>query len=204
VTVRAAQIVSFVFHPLLLTTYLVLLLGRWMPAMLLVRQDHLLTFVAFIFGITFVLPVLNVVLFKQFGVIVSLKMETRQERILPFVFNGIVYSLIAVLFIYKVHLSTNFSKLMLIIAALAVAGAVCTFFFKVSVHSLGWAGLVGIVLPLNIAANGTLLLPTAVLIVITGVVMSARLKLNVHTPKEVMVGGLSGLAIGIAGMSILF
>ena len=201
---RAAQIVSFVFHPLLLTTYLVLLLGRWMPAMLLVRQEHLLTFVAFIFGITFVLPVVNVILFKQFGVIESLKMETRQERILPFVFNSVVYSLIAVLFLYKVHLSTNFSKLMLIIAVLAVVGTVCTFFFKVSVHSLGWAGLVGIVLPLNIAADGTLLLPTAALIVIAGVVMSARLKLNAHSPREVVIGGLSGLAIGVAGMSILF
>ena len=93
---------------------------------------------------------------------------------------------------------------MLIIAALAVVGTVCTFFFKVSVHSLGWAGLVGIVLPLNIAADGTLLLPTAALIVIAGVVMSARLKLNAHSPREVVIGGLSGLAIGIAGMSILF
>jgi membrane-associated phospholipid phosphatase len=204
VTVRAAQIVSIVFHPLLLTTYLVLLLGQWMPAMLLVRQEHLLTFVAFIFGITFVLPALNVLVFRQFGVIGSLKLGTRQERILPFVFNSIVYLLIAVLFIYKVHLSTNFTKLMLIIAVLAVAGTVCTFFFKVSIHSLGWAGLVGIVLPLNNATNGTLLLPTAVLIVIAGVVMSARLKLNVHTPREVMVGGLAGFVIGIAGMNVLF
>ncbi len=201
--VRAAQIVSIVFHPLLLTTYLVLLLGRWMPAMLLVRQEHLLTFVAFIFGITFVLPALNVWVFRQFGVIASWKLGTRHERILPFVFNSIVYMLIAILFIYRVHLSTNFTKLMLIIAALAVASTVCTFFFKISVHSVAWAGLVGIILPLN-AANSTLLLPTAVLIVIAGAVMSARLKLNAHTPREVMVGGLAGFAIGIVGMNILF
>ncbi len=92
---------------------------------------------------------------------------------------------------------------MLIIAALAVASTVCTFFFKISVHSVAWAGLVGIILPLN-AANSTLLLPTAVLIVIAGAVMSARLKLNAHTPREVMVGGLAGFAIGIVGMNILF
>ena len=203
-TVKAAQIVSFVFHPLLLTTYLVLLLGRWMPAMLLVRQEHLLTFVAFIFGITFVLPALNVLVFRQFGMIASWRMGTRQERILPFVFNSIVYLLIAVLFIYKAQLSTNFTKLMLVIAILAVAGTVFTFFFKISIHSMAWAGLIGIVLPLNNATNGTLLLPTAALIVIAGVVMSARLKLNVHTPQEVMVGGLAGFAIGIVGMNILF
>jgi len=201
--VRAAQIVSFVFHPLLLTTYLVLLLGWWMPAMLLVRQEHLLTFVAFIFGITFVLPALNVLVFRQVGLIVSWKMGTKQERILPFIFNSIVYMLIAILLIYRVHLSTNFAKLMLIIAVLAATGTLCTLFLKVSIHSLGWAGLVGIVLPLNSAIHGTLL-PTAVLIVIAGLVMSARLKLNAHTPREVMIGGLAGFVIGIAGMRILF
>ena len=200
---RAAQIVSFVFHPLLLTTYLVLLLGWWMPAMLLVRQEHLLTFVAFIFGITFVLPALNVLVFRQVGLIASWKMGTKQERILPFIFNSIVYMLIAILLIYRVHLSTNFAKLMLIIAVLAATGTLCTLFLKVSIHSLGWAGLVGIVLPLNSAIHGTLL-PTAVLIVIAGLVMSARLKLNAHTPREVMIGGLAGFVIGIAGMSILF
>ena len=201
---RAAQIVSIVFHPLLLTTYLVLLLGWQMPAMLLVRQEHILTFAAFIFGITFVLPALNVLVFRQFGIIASWKMRSRQERILPFFFNSVLYLLIAVLFIYKVHLSTNFTKLMLIIALLAVTGTIFTLFFKVSIHSLGWAGLVGIVLPLNNATNGTLLLPTAVLILIAGVVMSARLKLNIHTPQEVMVGGLAGFAIGIVGMNVLF
>jgi len=201
--VRAAQIVSFVFHPLLLTTYLVLLLGWWMPAMLLVRQEHLLTFVAFIFGITFVLPALNVLVFRQVGLIASWKMGTKQERILPFIFNSIVYMLIAMLLIYRVHLSTNFAKLMLIIAVLAATGTLCTLFLKVSIHSLGWAGLVGIVLPLNSAIHGSLV-PTAVLIVIAGLVMSARLKLNAHTPREVMIGGLAGFSIGIAGMSILF
>jgi hypothetical protein len=201
--VRAAQIVSFVFHPLLLTTYLVLLLGWWMPAMLLVRQEHLLTFVAFIFGITFVLPALNILVFRQVGLIASWKMGTKQERILPFIFNSIVYMLIAMLLIYRVHLSTNFAKLMLIIAVLAATGTLCTLFLKVSIHSLGWAGLVGIVLPLNSAIHGSLL-PTAVLIVIAGLVMSARLKLNAHTPREVMIGGLAGFVIGIAGMSILF
>jgi len=195
--------VSFVFHPLLLTTYLVLLLGWWMPAMLLVRQEHLLTFVAFIFGITFVLPALNVLVFRQVGLIASWKMGTKQERILPFIFNSIVYMLIAILLIYRVHLSTNFAKLMLIIAVLAATGTLCTLFLKVSIHSLGWAGLVGIVLPLNSAIHGSLV-PTAVLIVIAGLVMSARLKLNAHTPREVMIGGLAGFVIGIAGMSILF
>ncbi len=202
--VRAAQIVSIIFHPLLLTTYLVGVIGIWMPSLLLVRQEHVLTFTAFIFGITFVLPALNLYLFRQYGMITSWKMESRSERILPFVFISIVYVLIACLFVYKVHLSVNFTKLLLIIAALVVASTVSTLFFKVSVHSVSWWGMVGIVLPLNKVAGGELIWPTAALILIAGVVMSARLKLNAHTVNEVMVGGGIGFIVSYVGMTILF
>jgi len=202
--VRAAQIVSIVFHPLLLTTYLAAVIGVWMPSLLLVRPEHLLIFTAFIFGITFVLPVLNLYLFHQYGMIASWKMESRNERILPFIFISIVYVLIACLFVYKVHLSVNFTKLLLIIAALVVASTVATFFFKVSVHSLSWWGIVGIVLPLNNVAGGMLIWPTAFIILIAGLVMSARLKLNAHTLGEVMVGGVMGFAVSFVGMTILF
>ena len=201
---RAAQIVSIVFHPLLLTTYLAVVIGVWMPSLLLVRQEHLLIFTAFIFGITFVLPVLNLYVFRQYGMITSWKMESRNERILPFIFISIVYVLIACLFIYKVHLSVNFTRLLLIIAALVVASTVATFFFKVSVHSLSWWGIVGIVMPLNNVAGGTLIWPTAGIILIAGLVMSARLRLNAHTLGEVMVGGVMGFAVSFAGMTILF
>ena len=201
---RAAQIVSIVFHPLLLTTYLVLVIGVWMPSFLLIGQGrYLFSFAAFVFGITFVLPVLNLALFRQFGIIKSWKMESRNERILPFIFISTVYLLITFLFIYKVHFAMNFTKLLLVIAALVVTTTIATFFFKVSVHSLSWSGIVGIMLPLN-RTDVRLIWPTAVLILIAGLVMSARLKLNAHTAGEVMIGAVIGFIVGFAGVDILF
>jgi hypothetical protein len=202
--VRSAQIVSLIFHPLLLTTYLVMAIGWWMPALLLVRVEHLMTFTGLIFGITFILPALNLYLFRQYGMISSWKMESRKERVLPFVFISIVYVLITCLFIYKVHLSVNFTKLLLIVTSLVVAATAATFFFKISVHSLAWWGMVGIILPLNRATGGELVWQTAGLIVIAGVVMSARLKLNAHTLGEVMTGALLGFGVSFLGMRILF
>lgn len=201
---RAAQIVSVVFHPLLLPTYLVLMIGVWMPSLLLVRHEHVLTFTGFIFGITFILPVLNLGLFRQYGMIKSWRMESRNERIFPFIFISIVYVLIAGLFVYKGHLSGNFTRLLLIISALVVVATVATCFIKVSVHSLSWAGLVGMILPLNSTTQGELVWLAAGLIFITGLVMSARLKLNAHTLSEVMIGALMGFTVGFAGVNILF
>jgi membrane-associated phospholipid phosphatase len=83
--------------------------------------------------------------------------------------------------------------------------AIVTVFYKVSIHSLALWGGVGILLPLNKAAdNGALLWPTMGIIVSAGLVMSSRLQLNAHVPREILVGSLLGFALGFSGMVILF
>jgi membrane-associated phospholipid phosphatase len=86
-----------------------------------------------------------------------------------------------------------------------VVATLFTLFYKVSIHTLGVTGILGILLPLNkVAENNSLFIPTLVLIVIAGLVMSARLQLNSHTPREVLIGAVTGFAVGFFGMIILF
>jgi len=200
----AAKIVSIVFHPLLITTYIVLMLGIFFPQMLLIRTGALKLFVLLIFFVTFVLPALNMVIFKVNGVISSLTLANREERILPFIFISIIYSLVTALFFYKNSFGLNFNKLMLIITLLVFVSTLITFFYKVSIHSISMWGAVGILLPLNKIMDGDLLWPTASIIVIAGLVMSARLFLNAHTPREILVGAVVGFSVGFGGLIILF
>ena len=94
---------------------------------------------------------------------------------------------------------------MLIVAALVLAATVATFFAKVSVHSLAVCGALGIMIPLNKAvSDGSLLIPTLVILSLAGIVMSSRLYLNAHTPREVLYGAVIGLAAGFLGMIFLF
>lgn len=65
-------------------------------------------------------------------------------------------------------------------------------------------GAIGILMPLNKATDGDLLLPVTWLIVLAGVVMSARLFLQAHTLRETLLGAAVGLSTGLAGMMILF
>ena len=66
-------------------------------------------------------------------------------------------------------------------------------------------GFIGILLPLNkVSEDGALFYPTLALIVVAGFVMTARLQLNAHTPREVMVGGMLGFATSFAAMVLLF
>lgn len=94
---------------------------------------------------------------------------------------------------------------MLLVTLLVVVGTLITFFYKVSIHSLAMWGGIGIIIPLNKAMEQSYLLwPTAGIIIAAGLVMSARLYLDAHTPRQVMVGGLVGFGIGFLGMIFLF
>jgi membrane-associated phospholipid phosphatase len=200
-----AKIISFLFHPLLLTTYLVTLIGYYFPTMLMVTPQHMRPILAFILCFTFVLPAVNILIFKIFGTISTFAMDSRRERIVPFVAISVIYIVMTFLFYYRLPFSSNFSNLMLLITLLVVTGTVITFFYKVSIHSLAMWGCIGILVPLNKAMEQSYLLwPTAGIIVAAGLVMSARLYLHAHTPRQVMVGGLVGFGIGFLGMILLF
>jgi membrane-associated phospholipid phosphatase len=203
-----ARIISIIFHPLLLATYLFGLLMFVFPVALdPLKEDGHLNFIFLIFCVTFLFPALNVGIFKTFGSIRTLAMRDRQERIVPFSFIAILYIVITYLFYTRTRIGVqdNLLKFLVVIDALVLAGTVATYFYKVSMHSVGMCGLIGILLPLNkISEEGALFYPTVVTIVLAGIVMSARLQLNVHTPREVMVGGILGFTTSFLLMFFLF
>ncbi len=94
---------------------------------------------------------------------------------------------------------------MVIITCMVVISLVITFFYKISIHSLAACGGIGILLPLNkVTEEATLLWPTAFVILAAGLVMSSRLLLDAHTPREVLYGSMVGFLVGFGGMVVLF
>jgi membrane-associated phospholipid phosphatase len=156
---------------------------------------------------TFAFPLVIISIFRVFGTIRSFTMEERRDRIPVFFFVAIIYGFVTYLLFSKSRISVDDSlfKLFLIVDCLILASAIITIFYKVSVHSMGLMGVLGILLPLNkIAENNSLVIPSIVILLIAGVVMSARLQLNAHTPREVLVGTATGFSIGFFGMILLF
>lgn len=203
-----ARIISFVLHPLLMATYMFLLFAYTFPlAFDPIKENNIWNFIFLIFCVTFIIPVLNVALFKTTGTIRSLAMETRRERIIPFIFISALYCGVTWFLYLKapVALNDNFVRFMMVVDALVVVSTLITFFYKVSVHSLAIWGLLGILLPLNnVVETGAMFYPTVGVVVLAGLVMSARLQLNAHTPREVLVGATTGLATSLVAMRWLF
>jgi hypothetical protein len=203
-----ANFFSIVFHPLLLATYLFLLFG-WLypPALFPVQVQSLRAIIILVFVTTFVLPVLSIYFFKSFGTITSITMPTRKERIVPFLLIVVLYGIVTYLLYARTGISMqdNFMKFLLIIDALVLCSFLLTFFLKLSIHSLAIMAMVGIMIILNNSVeNGIFLYPMLVSIVLAGVVMTARLQLQVHTMREVVLGAAVGLVVGMGGMIFLF
>jgi len=205
-TLRAgAQAVSYLFHPLLLCTYLVILLGIFMPRFYSIPPTALLRFTGFVFVMTFVLPLANLLMLKSIGSLKSWHMVDRAERLLPFVLISLIYAVVTYMFFYKLRTNLNFNKVMILVTAMVMLGTVTTLFQKISIHSLAMAGCVGLLLPLNkVEPMGSVMVPTVVMMVLAGLTMSARLYLQVHTLREVMAGAVAGFSVGFFGMILLF
>ncbi|MEO5603813.1 MAG: hypothetical protein ABIR06_23040 [Cyclobacteriaceae bacterium] len=203
-----ARLVSYVFHPLLMPTYLFSLLAWALPtSMEPIRPDQHLKFIFFIFIVTFLLPFLNVGIFKAFGTIRSFSLPERKERLIPFSFISVIYVVVTYLFHSQtqMNLNDNFLKFMVIIDMLVIVATVTTFFFKVSVHTISAWGIIGMMVPLTkISQMNTLFYPTIGFIILAGIIMSARLQVGAHSSREVMWGSVLGLATSVAGMLILF
>jgi membrane-associated phospholipid phosphatase len=198
----AANFISVVFHPLFLTTYLFAVLMYFFPAFFLPLRPSW-GFLFLILLMTFILPAINFLIFRMSGSIKDFTLPHRSDRALPFAFIAILYTVVTLMFYLKFPNPTAV-RLMLIASALVIASAIITLFYKISIHTLAVWGMVGMLLPLNKPAEGTLLYPTVVCLLVAGLVMWARLALQAHSPREVLVGALTGCSIGFAGIIILF
>lgn len=191
-----------------MVTCLFSIFALWFPLGLdPLKEENHWGFIGLIFGITFVLPALNISMFKAFGMIQSFSMDERRERVLPFSFVTILYVLVTYLFFIKtrVSLHDNLLKFLLVADVLILLSTIVTLFYKVSIHSLAAWGMIGILLPLNkVSEDGALFYPTIGAILAAGIVMSSRLQLNAHTPREVLVGALIGFGASFMSMLILF
>lgn len=196
---RLANLVSIVFHPLLLATYLFSAFILVDPMMLLhpgYRLKAQWLVVLLVWLTTFVVPALSLVMLKFTGNISSLKLEKRKERFIPFFYTGLIYAFTAYYFAHQLKASNLAFGILVLITILILAAAIITFFWKISVHSIGVGGVVGLLLVISYMMQlGPVNYLLVAAILISGLVISARLKLQVHTPSQVYVGYLLGLLV---------
>lgn len=182
--------VSICLHPLLMCTFTLGILLYSVPE---VVNPFSLMSLPFLFFTTCIIPSLSIYVLKVLGSIRSVKMEDRDERVMPFFFITIYYAMNAYLFIFKIHVNETVAIILFSTFVMLLIVSLITLWFKVSIHAVGICGVLGFIAALAIQfPNGLLLYPLLAVLFLSGLVMSARLQLNAHTPAEIW----SGAALG--------
>lgn len=150
----------------------------------------------FLFITTFIVPILSVTMLKFSGSVTSFKLDKQEERVMPFSFVTVFYGLTTYLFVFKIQVNEVFALLLIATTLLVSVLTLITVWYKISIHSAGVSGVVGFFLAFGMRfPDSAVLYPLLILLVIAGLVMSARLQLQAHTPKEILAGMLTGLGI---------
>lgn len=189
---RIANILTILFQPLLVPMYGLLLLiavpqfyGYNMHAKLLVIGIAIFLMV--------ILPVLWYLLLIKLKVITTPQASDRRQRIWAYLFTLLCYCGTAWFFMKLGSLVVGSVILMASLALALVTGI--NFFWKISAHATGISGLLGASLYIGFS-YGVYNPPLyVVLIICCGLVCSARLRLDAHTPWQLVVGTLLGFTV---------
>jgi hypothetical protein len=194
---KIAKFISIVFHPTFQATFLTFILYSSVPELFRPFDDssfpRLLLFVAVL---TCLFPLMLILGLRALGTISSLNMPTRQERLMPFFFISLFYGLTVYFFSQRLAMNDMIVVMLIAVTILIFLIFLITIKFKISVHAAASWGVFGCLLSLNTQLpDSPLLYPIIGSVLLAGLVSSARLYLNAHTPKEVYYGLLLGFAV---------
>ena len=181
-----SNIISGMFHPLLLVTYGVVLaltftyLVIYPPAMKLLLAGG--TFLS-----TTVIPGAFIFMMVKNGAAADMELSDRRERVVPYLI--FITSVMACAFyMYKMMLPFWFISLLLGACVALILALLINFFWKISAHSIGIGGLLGGIMGV---ARIHLINPYwafIIAIIIAGLVGTSRIYLKRHTPMQVYAG----------------
>jgi hypothetical protein len=115
----------------------------------------------------------------------------RGERMVPMFTSAIFYGL-TVYITYKFNIPAFIKTYFVAALVMALLMGVVSFWIKASVHAAGMGSIVALIIVMIIKTHVPLLGYLITSIILTGLVMSARLWLNAHTVKEIWIGLLLG------------
>lgn len=199
------KIVSVVFHPLLIATYLSYVLFTNAPELFpRVLPQVTLQFLLVIFITTCVMPALSIFLLRTFSFISNLELTERSERIKPFIFIAFYYAASSYLFADKLEMGLVFMTVMIGVTILIVILSIITLWFKISIHAAAiWGGL-GFVSAMTLVLGAQLGWYYYALILAAGLTSTSRLYLGYHRPEEVWSGAILGFAYSFLLILIIF
>ena len=194
----AAKILSAVLHPLLIPLYGIAIIfsAPTLLGYLPFTVKRIIFTIIFINNI--IVPLSLLPYYKYRGLISSWVIVDRKERIIPLLASSFFYS-VTVYIILKFHIPLFIKYYVITIALLAIAITLINFWWRISIHSAGAGALISLIAVLSVRMHTPLYWLLISSIIAAGLIMSSRLWLNSHNPREVWLA----FFLGSAGTSLI-
>lgn len=187
---------SIVLHPFIIPSYGVVAMVYGHTVMAGIPSDLKFYLLAAVGFNTLVIPVLAIELLKYFGLIGSLSLATRRDRILPLLVVVGCYG--ACLFMIPGSGVTYLIRNFIIAGFISVSVcAAVNFFWKISLHLTAMGALVALVFLYNVSGFMQMTWLLVTVVVLAGLLASARLLMGMHNPVQVGAGFICGAAIAM-------
>ncbi|MCD7938246.1 MAG: phosphatase PAP2 family protein [Tannerellaceae bacterium] len=186
-----ANIISIIFHPLLMVTYGVILALSY--TYLSIYPANIKQFLLMgVFLTTAVIPGAFIFLLVRTGGASDLELTNRKERLIPYLI--IILSNITCLFLmFRMKVPDWLIDLIMGVCVALIISFCINFFWKISAHALGIGGLLGAVMGMSEMYRLNPYPLFIALIIAAGLVGTSRIILKKHTPLQVYAGFTLGL-----------
>jgi hypothetical protein len=192
---RFAKIISLVFHPILIPTYLIgILMTLDVFFALMIPSDAKWKIVLLILITSALFPAITLYGMYRFKLISSLSMERKEERLYPYTATTIFFFLSAYM-IWQINISPVYYYCLLGASILALLTLLINIFWKISAHTVSVGGVLGILVAFQEVLLIDILWLIALIILIGGVIGYARLRAGSHNQAQIYTGYVIGFMI---------
>ncbi len=193
---RLSRLLSLIFHPFVISTLVTTIVLFSSTGITIIPLRLKLYFIALVALNTLFIPLSVLLIMRYFGLITSLELPTRKERILPLMIVVSCYVLCAVLMPVSI-VSYVISKFLFATIGCVIAAFIINIFWKVSLHLIAFGGLCAMLIYSFMYSYGVPVWMFLVALVLSGALASARLYLGFHNTAQVAVGYCIGFVISM-------
>lgn len=190
-----ANFLSAVFHPMMMVTIAAIIYFYLIPSDFTFSDPGIPPkIIGMLFVSTVIIPVLSMLLMLRFGRIKSLQMERQEERNWPLLQAVIIY--LAAYYVMHSRVVPIFIQLFLLGAIMGILiSLVVNLKWKISLHMIGIGGLCGGIAAGMILQQGGSPLILSICFLTAGMLGSARLYLQAHSPAQIFTGFATGFTV---------
>ncbi|KPK87532.1 MAG: hypothetical protein AMS27_02215 [Bacteroides sp. SM23_62_1] len=191
---KSAQIISILFHPLLMPSLGFLILFNSGTYLSYLPAEYKKMILLIVILCTLVIPISMIPFFLYQKIIFSVQMSERRERFVPLILSFLLF-LFCYYLLMRLQIPPPYKAFSLGCMVSVLAAFIITSKWKISAHMIGNGGITGLITYLIFYLQINLEIYLIIIIVVAGLTGAARMILDAHKPSEIYSGFIVGFTV---------